>query len=167
MHSTECDNRICIIPCGHFSSSRSSRLLINGHLSEPFAIQRSVRQGSPLSMHLFVLYLHPLISKLENVSDGDLIVAYADDITVLSTSIDRIERMRELFSRFERASGAKVNWEKTLSLDVGFIAGNPLYLPWLRTENTVRVLGVIFANSIRLMVKLNWDAMLVKFSRLV
>lgn len=143
----------------------SSRLLINGHLSAPFAIRRSVRQGSPLSMHLFVLYLHPLISKLEQLHGDDLVVAYADDITVVSTSIDRIEQMRNLFSRFERISGAKVNWEKTKSLDVGFIEGNPLYLPWLRTENTVRVLGVIYANSIRLMVRLNWDEMLAKFSQ--
>lgn len=148
-------------------SLSSSRLLINGHLSTPFPIQRSVRQGSPLSMHLFVIYLQPLLRNLESLPGDDLIVAYADDITIISTSIQRINQMRDIFSRFERISGAKINWDKTKSVDVGFIDGNPLCLPWLQTENTAKVLGVVFANSIRLMTKLNWDGMVARFAQVV
>lgn len=148
-------------------SLSTSRLLINGHLSAPFAIERSVRQGSPLSMHLFVLYLQPLITRLERLSGDDLIVAYADDITIISTSVQRINRMRDIFSQFERISGAKVNWGKTTSLDVGYIEGNPLRLSWLQTANTVKVLGITFANSVRLMTKLNWDIMVARFAQIV
>lgn len=68
------------------ATASSSRLLINGHLSAPFPIERSVRQGDPLSMHLFVLYLYPLLLRLEQVCGADLVVAYADDISALVTS---------------------------------------------------------------------------------
>lgn len=169
LHLTMCSlgiNRRLVELLARIATLSSSRLLINGHLSPSFSIQRSVRQGCPLSMLLFVLYLHPLLTKLENLSGEDLIVAYADDITVISTSTQRIHTMKELFDRFERVSGAKLNLQKTQSIDVGYIDGNPLYIPWLHSTNTVKVLGVIFCNSIRLMITLNWDAMVRKFSQL-
>jgi hypothetical protein len=44
------------------------RILINGHLSEEFKIQSSVRQGDPLSMLFFVIYLDVLLQKISNVT---------------------------------------------------------------------------------------------------
>ncbi|XP_062558021.1 uncharacterized protein LOC134222893 [Armigeres subalbatus] len=90
----------------NIASRSTSRLLINGHLSRSFEITRSVRQGDPLSMHLFVLYLHPLVCRLEQVCGDDLLVAYADDISVIVTSPWQIEAMREVFRRFGLAAGA-------------------------------------------------------------
>lgn len=145
----------------------TSRLLINGHLSPPIAIQRSVRQGDPLSMHLFVLYLHPLVYKLERACGDDLLVAYADDISVISTSARRIEEMRELFTQFEVVAGAKLNMRKTVSIDVGFFEGNRIHIPWLQTTDTVKILGIRFANSVRLMITNNWNALVGKFSQLL
>lgn len=168
LYKTMCSlgiNRDFVNLLSRISSLSSSRLLVNGHLSSSFPIQRSVRQGCPLSMLLFVLYLHPLLSRLERICGEDLVVAYADDVTVVCTSIQKIEAMRTLFTQYECAAGAKLNWQKTQSIDVGYIEGNPLTIPWLQSANTVKVLGVIFANSIRLMTKLNWDEMVGKFSR--
>lgn len=73
--------------------------------------------------------------------------------------------MREIFCRFQRVSGAKINWTKTKAIDVGFVENNPIHIPWVATHNTLKVLGITFANSIRLMVKLNWDAMVASFAR--
>lgn len=144
----------------------SSRVLINGYLSASFPIQRSVRQGDSLSMHLFVLYLHPLLRKLEQVCGGDLIVAYADDISAIVTRVDQIDAMRSLFRSFGRVSGARMNEAKTIAIDVGALT-NPLVVPWLRTDATMRILGVIFSNSVREMVSLNWDTLVTNFSRQV
>ncbi|XP_055543766.1 uncharacterized protein LOC129729279 [Wyeomyia smithii] len=143
----------------------SSRLLVNGHLSAAFPIQRSVCQGDPLSMHLFVLYLHPLLKQLDEICESDLVVAYADDVTVICTCLTRMERIREIIQRFERVSGARLSLEKSTSLSVGYTDVMSLTVPWLRNENTVRILGVTFAKSIRLMNKLNWDAIVLSFSR--
>lgn len=148
-------------------SLSSSRLLVNGHLSEAFPIERSVRQGDPLSMHLFVLYLQPLLKRLETVCGPDLVVAYADDVSVIVTCKNRLERIREIFQRFERVSGARLSLEKSTSISVGYTDDRPLTVPWLRCERTVRILGVTFANSIRVMNKLNWDALVGKFAHQV
>lgn len=150
----------------HIAESSSSRLLINGSLSAPFPIQRSVRQGDPLSMHLFVLYLHPLLRQLEQACEGNLIVAYADDISAIVTSTDQLNAMRNLFRRFETIAGARLNEAKTTAINVGQI-NDPLTVPWLRTENTIRILGIVFVNSIAEMVTINWDTIVANFSRLV
>lgn len=41
-----------------------SRVMVNGHLSQPIEQQRGVRQGCPLSPMLYVLYLEPLVGSL-------------------------------------------------------------------------------------------------------
>lgn len=171
LHRTMCSlgiNRNFVELLAHIARLSSSRLLVNGHLSAAFPIERSVRQGDPISSLLFAIYLQPLISKLERIRGNSLIVAYADDISIISVSTQSIVETNSIFSRFERASGAKLNLEKTLSVDIGDINGpNTLDVSWLRTENTVKILGIVFANSIRLMIKLNWDAMVNKFSHIL
>lgn len=149
----------------HIADVSSSRLMVNGHLSAPFPIQRSVRQGDPLSMHLFVLYLHPLLQQLQRISGNDLIVAYADDITVIVSSLQQIVDMRELFKRFEIISGAKINWQKTMSMDVGLVNRGQLDIPWLQTVDKLKILGVYYTNSIRSMIKLNWDSLVSRFAQ--
>ena len=106
----------------------ASRILINGHLSPSFPIQRSVRQGDPLSMHLFILYLQPLITRLEGICCGqdDLVNEYADDISVVTTSPDKIERVRELFEVFGSVSGARLNVDKTNALDVRIVSASTI-----------------------------------------
>lgn len=148
------------------AASSSSRLLINGFLSQAFPIERSVRQGDPLSMHLFVLYLHPLLLRLEQVCGGDLIVAYADDISAIISTVDQLNTMRDLFKRFGRVAGARLNERKTTAIDVGII-NEPLTVPWLRTENAIRILGIVFTNSIVEMVNINWNTLVTNFSRQV
>lgn len=142
-----------------------SRLLVNGHLSPRFPIERSVRQGSPISMAIFVIYLHPFLHQLERRIGSDLVVAYADDISVIVTNTQVIDYINELFDQFERAAGARLNRLKTVAINVGFIDGAPLDVPWLQTAEKVKILGVFFTNSIRAMIKINWDALVSKFAQ--
>lgn len=170
LHRTMCAlgiNRDFIDLLARIARLSTSRLLVNGHLSAAFPIERSVRQGDPISSLLFAIYLQPLIAKLEQVRGNDLVVAYADDISIITTNAQSINVTKEIFSHFGRASGAKLNLDKTLSVDIGDTSGpNLLNVPWLRTANTVKILGVIFANSIRVMVKLNWEALVNSFSHI-
>ena len=150
-------NRNLVALIAKNAEAASSRLMVNGHLSPAFSIQRSVRQGDPLSMHLFVLYLHPLLSQMERVCGSDLVVAYADDISVIVSSSETLERIHSLFSRFEQVSGAKLNLRKTKSVIIGRGDDDDdgYAVPWLQTTNTVKILGVIYTNSIRSMIRLN------------
>ena len=70
-------------------ANASSRMLINGFLSREIKINCSVRQGCPMSMVFFVLYVEPLIRKIADSITGVLVhdkfinvFAYADDLVV-------------------------------------------------------------------------------------
>ena len=47
-------------------SNITSQVMVNGQLTHKIAIKRSVRQGCPLSMLLYILCLEPLISKIQS-----------------------------------------------------------------------------------------------------
>ncbi|CAL4189450.1 unnamed protein product, partial [Meganyctiphanes norvegica] len=64
--------------------------LINGYLTNPFNIERGIRQGCPLSMIMYVIFQEPLYNAIENstkilppVIKGKQIkiLGYADDTT--------------------------------------------------------------------------------------
>lgn len=147
-----------------------SKLLINGHLSPEIQIKRSVRQGDPLSMLLFVLYLQPLVHRLDQICDGqdDLVVVYADDVSVITTCLNKIERIKHLFESFGRCSGAVLNLNKTDSINIGYLrAGESRTVSWLQTSEKIKILGITFCNSVRLMQKLNWDSLTAKCGQLL
>ena len=80
-------------------SEATSTVQIKGYLYGPFPIHSGVRHGCSLSMALYTLALHPLLTDLEHRLPGVRIgrssrsvsvVAYADDVTVFLTSISDI-----------------------------------------------------------------------------
>lgn len=149
-------------------SVSSSRLLINGNLSPSFPIRRSVRQGDPLSMHLFVLYLHPLLEKLLSICDNplELVVAYADDISVIVVDDNKLEAIRIAFRNFERSSGALLNVNKTFALNIG-PQNEDRTSTWLNMQESVKILGVTFYNSLKQTIEYNWNDVIRKTSRLM
>ena len=87
-------------------------------------IERSVRQGCPLSPLLYVLALEPLLRRLR---DGEArpalrgvyltgsvrakISAYADDITVFVSRRLDILPVKKAVERYEKVTGAKVDFD--------------------------------------------------------
>jgi hypothetical protein len=101
---------------------------INGHMSGPLPIGCSIRQGCPLSMTLFALCMNSLIQCLEENLQGVrfnrgqqkvTVVAYADDITILVTASEDIERLKEVIQCYEGATRARLNIRKSKALAVG------------------------------------------------
>jgi hypothetical protein len=117
---------------------------VNGHLSEPFSIQRGVKQGDALSCSLFVLAVDPLIRNIaanQNIEGLQIpisvnesveikVMAYADDITIIC----RNENLQPVFSDYELLSvlsGLELNADKTEILnltDSPRTVSNVLYL---------------------------------------
>jgi hypothetical protein len=69
-----------------------SKIAINGHLTQNIAIQRSVRQGCPLSTIQYALALNPFLILIDKQLQGIRLgqqhtkvtsIAYADDVTVI------------------------------------------------------------------------------------
>lgn len=130
-----------------------SRLLINGRLTKEIKITRSVRQGDPLSMILFVLQLEPLIQKIASICNGsnDVLTVYADDITCIIDEIVKYQNILEEFKKFELVSGAKLNLRKTEYLSIG------IKIDGICEKESIGILGIDFNKNFKSMVQSNWN----------
>ncbi|XP_071712402.1 uncharacterized protein [Rutidosis leptorrhynchoides] len=114
--------------------SASISILVNGSPTNEFGIKRGVRQGDPLSPFLFIITAEGLnilaksaIEKgifrgIEVCEDKVLVshLQYADD-TIFFREWNRINaiNLRNILRCFERASGLKVNFQKSYLYGIG------------------------------------------------
>ena len=107
-----------------------SQVIVNGFATELFPISRGVRQGCPLSPLLYVLVAESLACAIRadhNIVGFPLpggrehakIVQYADDTSILVTTDSSVLALVELFGKYEKASGAKLNLGKCHGLVLG------------------------------------------------
>ena len=102
-----------------FYHNISSCVLNNGHASEPFLLERGVRQGCPLSVMLFVIAIEVLAQKIRrskmikgieiehNGSQEINLSQYVDDTTALLSNSESVMQLFESLGLFERCSGLK------------------------------------------------------------
>ncbi|MEM9078986.1 MAG: reverse transcriptase family protein, partial [Bacteroidota bacterium] len=111
------------------SCAATARVQINGMLSEPYFIERGLRQGCPASCLLFLLGFEPLlqgIRKSRNVKgltfldDEVKILAYADDATLVIDGTPRsLKTCLKIFDDFKSVSGLQLNYDKTQAMWIG------------------------------------------------
>ena len=147
---------------------------VNGRRSEVFAIERSVRQGCPLSPLLYVLALEPLLRRLRDEGTSPAlrgipfvsslaarVSAFADDITVFVSRRLDIKAVKKAVSEYERIAGAKVNFDKSEGLRLGAWRGSDtLPGPFRWSDGPVRILGVWFGPDLQL--ERNWSEVQTK-----
>ena len=128
---------------------------VNGYLSPFFVLSRGVRQGCPLSPLLYVLVsevlavnirANPRITGLPIPGSQTPLLPisqYADDTSLIVNSDDAILAVFDTHSRFEAASGSKLNVSKSKGLWLG--AWNNRRDPLVKLEWTsekIKVLGL-------------------------
>ena len=139
-----------------------SRLLYNGHISDKIMLERSCRQGDPLSPYIFLIVIECALemirqnSNIKGVRMGGTefkVSAYADD--VLCFLDGSVNSCRELFHDlgvFAKYSGLKPNIQKTQA----FWAGSNMpeneraniYSNFnFKWTKKLKVLGIVFANT--------------------
>ena len=147
---------------------------VNGRRSRAFAIERSVRQGCPLSLLLNVLALEPLLSRLRDEGTnpalrsvpfaGPLtarVSAFADDITVFVSRRLDIKAVKKAVGEYERIAGAKVNFDKSEGLQLGAWRGSDtLPEPLLWSVGPVCIPEVWFRPDLQL--ERNWSEVQAK-----
>ena len=98
---------------------------IDNQLTQFFPCKKGVRQGDPLSPTLFNLFLNDLFTQLRNgncdpvsLNNVDHInaLAYADDIVLLSTSKEGLQRAINLTDKYCDMWRLKINKSKTKSM---------------------------------------------------
>ena len=147
---------------------------VNGRRSRAFAIERSVRQGYPLSPLLYVLALKPLLCRLRDEGTnpalrgipftGPLtarVSAFADVITVFVSRRLDIEVVKKAVGEYGWIAGAKVNFDKSEGLRLGAWRGSDtLQGPFRWSDRPVRILGVWFGPDLQY--ERNWSEVQAK-----
>ena len=141
-------------------------------LSDPINILFSVRQGDPIAMILYVIFLEPLLQKMSKVIEGVWIGGarllhepYADDISGLFKK-DDLHKMDKLISAYEKVSGALVNRDKCKVMGLGAWRhvkdfGAKLF----KVEKSLKVLGVWFYPNLTDIIRENWRTVIAKFKK--
>ena len=107
-------------------SNQSVAIKYNSSFSSTWNIKNGVRQGGILSPHLFNLYIDNLICSISSSREGcDLgimksnIIAYADDIVLLSPSLNGLQKLVGIFE--QEVCDIKLNINANKSCCVKFI----------------------------------------------
>ena len=129
-----------------------SRVKCNGLMTDTFALERSVRQGCPLSALLYSMSIEPfavLIKKDSNIKGiqipGEkinIIQQYADDMTITVENMDSINIIMKHMGTYGRAAGAKVNIEKSELMCIGQEGDRVDSMIAFRVVDCIKVLGV-------------------------
>ncbi|MCR9066828.1 MAG: reverse transcriptase family protein [Cytophagales bacterium] len=105
----------------------TARVMVNGILTNKFAIQTGVKQGDPLSPLLFALVVE-LLARCSEREDlkihlprlGDMLLAllmYADDTCLASLTSIGIDIWIECLDKLALATGLKINVKKTFIIN--------------------------------------------------
>ncbi len=102
-------------------------VIVNGNIGDGIEFERGIKQGCPLSMYLYIIYIEPLIKIIKrNVAGLRLdsktlikICGYVDDIVICTNNEGDFDIINKLVGNFEEATNAKVNREKTKMMGVG------------------------------------------------
>lgn len=152
----------------------TASVITNNNRSPAFTLQRSCRQGCPLSPLLFAVAMEPLAISIRNhPSIAPLILGgvdhrislYADDVVLfLSRPEVSLPPLLGLIEKFGEISGYTVNWDKseflplTGDLDPHFLKN----LSFKIVYDKIKYLGVTIPKDPKLIYKLNFLDMIDK-----
>jgi len=152
----------------------------NGYISPYFKVERSVRQGCPLSAMLYVLCAEPLfqISSAKLIDYGitipltetkSIMYQHADDSTITVSKYIALNEVLNIYDVYGKASGAKLNSAKSEILPVGKGVGNKsLHNSNLKiVYGTIEVLGVFLGPDRDKCALLNWTSNIEKSKSLL
>lgn len=90
-------------------------------------------------------------------------IAYADDVTVIIRGQKEITTLQIIIAIYEKATGARINWEKTKCIPIG---------PWNQEQNigrqvyddTAKILGIEFDKTIERTIDRTWTEVMRKLT---
>jgi len=159
-----------------FYNNISSCVLNNGFSTQPFAVERGVRQGDPLSAFLFIMVLEILCISIRNNKDIHGIEVdneeiklglFADDLTGFLKNDLSLTNFLKLIEDYGSCSGLEINHEKSEILLLGNRAYTsqecnvvPDNIHNIKVKKSVKILGVHFSYAFQVRHKLNVDELI-------
>ena len=154
----------------------SAKVQNNGNFSEPFPVERGVRQGGPASSLFFLLCAEILAidlradQEIKGIPVEDilnLLSQFADDMDIYTlhdqTSVNHIF---DILEKFKKTAGFTVNYDKTQMYRIGSLANTESKLitaeqiKW--TNNPINVLGITVTQTEEELLMLNYQDILEK-----
>ena len=159
-----------------FYNNISSCVLNNGFSTQPFAVERGVRQGDSLSAFLFIMVLEILCICIRNNKDIHGIVVdneeiklglFADDLTSFLKNDFSLTNFLKLVEDYGSCSGLEINHGKSEILLLGnrtYILQESSVVPDninnIKVKKSVKILGVHFSFASQARHKLNVDELI-------
>ena len=153
----------------------NTRLILTG-LTRAIQLRFSIRQGDPLAMLLYILYVEPLLWTLEKKINGlrvnnieQKLEAYCDDVNITTDKLEDFEVIDTVVKRFEKVSGAILSRNRKCKV-IGFgnWAGKLDWpLDWVKPVGSEKIFGIFICDSYDEMLRLNWDYRFRKFSNTI
>lgn len=138
----------------------------NGNsFSKHFDLTRGLRQGGPLSLILYVIKYNVLVNEMANhtnLTGIDLpgikrqlkMLGYADDSNFIGKDLKNIKEIYKTYEKYERATGSKINQDKTEIIFFGNknkIPSSHIYELYNINEkshhNPMKILGIYFGTN--------------------
>ncbi len=129
----------------------------NGWISADISLSRGVRQGCPLSALLFVLAVEVMAIQIRNNDDINGFKCqdqhiknsmYADDTTLLLSSLNSLEHAIDTVENFSRVAGPKLNVEKTDGILLGPLKNTTNEHYGIKfTNDAVKCLGIYMGHN--------------------
>ena len=135
-----------------------SQVIVNGTFTQKIYIERSVRQGCTLSMLLYALALEPFIFKINhninikgihipNLKNELKALQHADDLTCFITTELSLSYLNMESKHFSKASGSKINDEKTEIRKLGKWKTKQVAFPNQLIKQNVKIFGIIYGEN--------------------
>jgi hypothetical protein len=87
---------------------------------------------------------------------GETVIAYADDVTVLVTNPNDVDVIRDEIKRYEQATGARINQNKSHGIAIGTWS-HPAAPLGLEYKDQIKILGITFGTTTRKSASVSWN----------
>ena len=125
-----------------------SVLIINGAEQGSFETLAGLTQGCPASCFLYIIAIDPLLQALARIPGVEIVCGFVDDWSAGCRGLHCLGRAAELIRDFERASGQRINREKSAIVPTRRLSRDEVqqcFEQWgweLRVSHRERLLGV-------------------------
>ncbi|CAC5384245.1 unnamed protein product [Mytilus coruscus] len=164
-----------------FYTNSFSSVKCSGFLTPYFRLKNSVKQGCPISALLYVLLAEPLSIAFKknceirgvvipNTNVEEKVFVHADDTTLTLVDKNSVSETFRVLELYEKASGAKLNKEKSevLALGKGKICSNDLNIWKIKEcDEVLQLLGIWVGKNKTLCKNLNWESKVQSITKIL